>query len=148
MDPDDPVEAPELEEAGQAYVDGRRGDIREPMLQLYAEAAGRDDHYTAFRAAHYLGLRGVSETVEERIDWHRRSEEHAHALPPREASELFPSTYLNLAFNYEILALDLYRRADEYAASLPDDDYGRDIRAAIAEGLARLESVGRPWDET
>jgi hypothetical protein len=77
-----------------------------------------------------------------------RSEEHAQALPPSDSPQFFPSIYLNLAFNYEILALELYRRADEYAGSLPDDDYGRDIRAAIDEGLARLEVVGKPWQES
>lgn len=148
MASEDPVRAPELEEAAQAYEDGRRGDIREPLLRLYREAAGRDDHYNAFQAAHYLGLRGVSETVEERIEWHSRSEEHAKALPASQSQELFASIYLNLAFNYEILALELYRRAGEYAATLSDDEYGRLIRDKLAEGIARLEVVGRRWEET
>ena len=145
---EDPVRAPELEEAAQAYEDGRRGDIRAPLLRLYREAAGRDDHYNASQAAHYLGLRGVSETVEERIEWHLRSEEHAQALPPSQSHEWFASIYLNLAFNYEILALDLYRRAGEYAATLPDDEYGRQVRNKLAEGIGRLEIVGKPWEET
>lgn len=148
MNSEDPVAAPELEEAGKAYEDGRREQIREPMLRLYDEAAGRDDHYNASQAAHYLGLRGVSETVEERIQWHWRSEEHAKALPPGQSHEWFPSIYLNLAFNHEILALDLYRRANEYVAILPDDEYGRLVRDKLAEGIARLEVVGKPWQES
>ena len=148
MAKEDPVRAPELEEAAQAYEDGRRGDIRAPLLRLYREAAGRDDHYNASQAAHYLGLRGVSETVEERIEWHLKSEEHARALPPSQSHEWFASIYLNLAFNYEILALDLYRRAGEYAATLPDDEYGRQVRNKLAEGIGRLEIVGKPWEET
>jgi len=31
---EDPVRAPELEEAARAYEDGRRGDIRAPLLRL------------------------------------------------------------------------------------------------------------------
>lgn len=90
---EEPVRAPELEAAGQAYEDGRRGDIRAPMLQFYREAVEREDHYNASQAAHYLGLRGVSETVEERIQWHLRSEEHAKAVPPSQPQESFaPST--------------------------------------------------------
>ena len=147
MASEDPVRAPELDEAAQAYEDGRRGDIRAPLLQLYREAAGREDHYNAGQAAHYLGLRGVSETVEERIQWHLRSEEHAKALPQGQSDEWFASIYLNLAFNYEILALDLYRRAGDHAATLPDDEYGRLVRSKLAEGLARLEIVAKPWEE-
>lgn len=147
MASEDPVGAPELEEAAKAYEEGRRGDIRAPLLQLYREAAGREDHHNASQAAHYLGLRGVSETVEERIQWHLRSEEHARALPPSQSQEWFASIYLNLAFNYEILALDLYRRAGVYAATLPDDEYGRQVGKRVAEGIARLEIVGKPWEE-
>ena len=147
MASDEPAVAPELEVAARAYEDGRRGDIREPMLRLYDEATARDDHYHAFQAAHYLGLRGVSDTVEERIDWHWRSEQHAKALPPGESEESFASIYLNLAFNHEILALDLYRRAAEHIAALPDDGYGRQLREKLAEGMARLEIIGRPWTE-
>jgi hypothetical protein len=94
---EEPVRAPELEEAGQAYEDGRRGDIRAPMLQFYREAIEREDHYNASQAAHYLGLRGVSETVEERIQWHLRSEEHAKAVPPSQPQESFASIYRVIA---------------------------------------------------
>jgi hypothetical protein len=147
MATEEPVRAPELEEAGQAYEDGRRGDIRAPMLQFYREAVERDNHYNASHAAHYLGLRGVSETVEERIQWHLRSLEHAEAVPPSQPQESFASIYLNLAFNYEILALDFYRRAGECVETLPDDDYGRLIREKLAEGIARLEVLDKPWEE-
>jgi len=77
-----------------------------------------------------------------------RSEEHAQTLPPSQSHEWFASIYLNLAFNYEILALALYRRAGEYAATLPDDEYGRQVRNKLAEGIGRLEIVGKPWQET
>lgn len=144
---EEPGIAPELEEAAQAYEEGRRGDIRAPMSQFYREAVEREDHYNAANAAHYLGLRGVSDTVEERIQWHLRSEEHAKAVPPGQPQESFASIYLNLAFNYEILALDYYRRAGECVATLPDDEYGRLLREKLAEGITRLEVVDKPWEE-
>jgi hypothetical protein len=31
---------------------------------------------------------------------------------------------------------------------LPDDEYGRQVRDKLAEGIARLEIVGKPWEET
>ena len=147
MATEDLARAPELEDAARAYEEGRRGEIREPMVRLYREAAGRGDHYNAAQAAHYLGLRGVSEKVEERIEWHSKSVEHAQALPPSQSREMFTSLYINLAFNHEILALELYRRAGEHAATLPDDEYGRQVRGKLAEGIARLEIVGQPWEE-
>ena len=101
------------------------------------------DDFERCVAAHYVAPHQKS--PEDALVWNQRSLDHARTVNDERVSGFFPSLYLNMGKAYEELskrdeARQFYARAVEVLSSLPDNEYGKNTRAAVERGLERLHS--------
>ena len=96
--------------------------------------------FEKFTAAHYVARH--QKTVADKLKWDQIALVHALNTGEENIREALPSLYLNIGKCYEDLcdfdkAASNYRAALTYASYLPDDGYGRMVKAGIDKGLAR-----------
>lgn len=126
------------QEGMQAEADGRPGDVRTAFEQAWA---ARTDDFDPCVAAHYMA-RSPGDP-EEILRWNQESLRHADAVGDERVAALYPSLFVGTGMAHERLsapaaARAAFERAAEHVAALPADQYGEDLRTAIAEGLRRL----------
>lgn len=105
--------------------------------QAWMEAV---NDFEKFTAAHYLARHQKS--VPEKLQWDETALKHALLLG-KSAEDVLPSLYLNIGKCYEDLqdfgkAKKHYDAAASFQHLLPDDGYGKMMRAGIANGLVRI----------
>jgi len=96
-------------------------------------------------AAHYVARH--QNNLAESLRWNKTALDFGLEAQPDEMSALLPSLYLNIGKNFEDMndinnALENYLLADSISYNLPEDGYGRMIRAGITTALARIKHTG------
>ncbi|KAA6461271.1 hypothetical protein DYQ86_13625 [Acidobacteria bacterium AB60] len=104
------------------------------------------DDYERCIAAHYVARHQAN--PEEALTWNQRSLALAQSLPDERVRGFFPSLYLNVGKAFEDLARpdearQAYTQAAERLSALPEDEYGRTVRAALHRALQRVSSTKR-----
>lgn len=122
----------------QAEADGRSGDARTLFDQAWQAAT---DDYERCVAAHYVARH--QDTAQDTLAWNLRCLQLADAVGDERVAGFYPSLHLNIGKSHEDLgdaeaARAAYRRASAVVDGLPDDDYGRLLRDAVARGLERV----------
>jgi tetratricopeptide (TPR) repeat protein len=138
FDPDNPV-LQHCAEGMAAEGEGRIDEAKRLFEQAWSEAVTDLEKATA---AHYVARHQNS--VAGKLKWDLTALEFGLRLPDDQAKALLPSLHLNVAKCHEDLeqpthALAHYKQAQVYAAYLPDDGYGRMIRAGIEAGVERVD---------
>ena len=137
MNPENPVV--KLCVQGMEYES--KGDF-EGASRLFLSAWGQStDDFERCIAAHYVARHQTS--PEETLIWNQRSLDYARAVGGEKVSGFFPALYLNMGKAYEDLgkrddACRSYALTVEVLRSLPDNEYGRMIRDAVARALERV----------
>lgn len=137
LDPSNPVIAL-CAQGMQAEADGRSGDARRLFGQAWDAAS---TGYERCVAAHYVARH--QDTPEATLAWNTRCLELADEVGDERVAGFYPSLHLNIGKSLEDLgdadgARAAYRRAAAVVDGLPDDDYGRLLRDAVARGLERV----------
>jgi tetratricopeptide (TPR) repeat protein len=137
MDPDNSIVL--LCVKGMRYEgEGRYEDARAQFVQAWDEST---DDFEACIAAHYLARH--QDTNEQRLQWNQESLRRAQAAGGQRVQDFYPSLYLNLGYSYEQLgekakASYYYELAENSAAKLSEDRYGKIVRDGIEEARRRL----------
>jgi hypothetical protein len=137
MDPDNSIVL--LCVKGMRYEgEGRYKDARAQFVQAWDEST---DDFEACIAAHYLARH--QDTNEQRLQWNQESLRRAQAAGGQRVQDFYPSLYLNLGYSYEQLgekakASYYYELAENSAAKLSEDRYGKIVRDGIEEARRRL----------
>jgi tetratricopeptide (TPR) repeat protein len=137
MDPDNPTVL--LCVKGMRYEgEGRYEDARAQFVQAWDEST---DDFEACIAAHYLARH--QDTNEQRLQWNQESLRRAQAAGGERVQDFYPSLYLNLGYSYEQLgekakASYYYELAENSAAKLSGDRYGKIVRDGIEEARRRF----------
>lgn len=113
-------------------------EAKKLFLQAWNEAT---NDFEKFTAAHYVARHQNS--VEEKLEWDKTALAFALKIKDEDMAANLPSLYLNIAKCYEDLgdidnARENYATAFSYLKHLPDDGYGKMIRAGVAKGLERV----------
>lgn len=116
---------------------GQEAEARQSFLEAW-EMASND--FEKCIAAHYIARQQGS--PEKKLSWDQLALQHAHQVSDERVREGYPSLYLNIAKGYEDLedpaqAQANYLLAQSYVQYLPDDGYGKMIKAGIAQGVER-----------
>lgn len=145
---------PTMEQIGLAVELGRAGDVDTARRQLVDrwEAVGPSgDPFHRCTLAHYLA--DLYDHPAEALIWDVRALDAAASLSDERAqghhqslqvAGFYPSLHLNIADNLRRLsafdaAHEHISRAQERSVALPEDGYGRMIRAAIEEVSAAID---------
>jgi tetratricopeptide (TPR) repeat protein len=118
--------------------EGKKEEALQLFLQAWEEAA---NDFEKFTSAHYIARH--QKTIEDKLQWDNTALNSALKINDQDMQEVYPSLYLNIARCYEDLEdLDKAKKNYELALSftnfLPDDGYGKMIKAGIANGIARI----------
>jgi hypothetical protein len=138
----------EIKEAVRLAGDGNVAEAREALDSLWQDLTERPDALVECVLAHHMA--DLQDDPREELHWDLRSLAAADRVTDERAAEqdirggrlgLYPSIHLNLAEDHLKLddrdgAKGSVIAAAEHLGVLPDDDYGRRIRA----GFARLEA--------
>lgn len=97
--------------------------------------------FEKFTAAHYVARHQKS--ISEKLMWDETALKHALSINDTAVKGTLPSLYLNIGKCYEDLndfnnAKSNYQAALSFTNFLPDDGYGKMIKAGIANGLNRI----------
>ena len=112
------------------------------LFQQAWEEATND--FEKFTAAHYVARHQRS--IDEKLKWDEISLNLAHSVSDDKMKGTFPSLYLNVGKCYEDLkdydkAKKHYELGLSFVSFLPDDGYGRMIKAGLKNGLDRIASI-------
>jgi len=121
-------------------VNGKQEEAANLFMQAWDIA---DTDKEKFIAAHYVARH--QQTIKDKLHW----DETALALALKAGEEYkahLPSFYLNIGKCYEDMtdhkaALDNYKAALSFTNCLPDDGYGKMVKAGINNGLERLRNI-------
>jgi hypothetical protein len=118
-----------------------KGDV-ETASRLFLSAWEQcSDDFERCIAAHYVARH---QSPEDALVWNQRSLDLARAVNDERVRGFLPSLYLNMGKAYEDLAkLDdarqFYAMTEEVLSSLPDNEYGRNLRGAAQRALKRVQ---------
>jgi tetratricopeptide (TPR) repeat protein len=120
-------------------LEGKPEEASRLFVQAWNEATNDAEK---FIAAHYLARHQRS--VEDKLKWDETALDLALNINDDSANAAYPSLYLNIAKCYEDLgkveqARKNYDLALSFAHVLPDDGYGKMIRAGIYSGIERVK---------
>lgn len=106
------------------------------FLSAWEQAA---DDFERCIAAHYVARH---QSPQEALVWNQRSLDLARTIDEEKVRTFLPSLYLNMGKAHEDLgsfddARRYYAMTGEILDSLPDDPYGRTLRAAAQRALRR-----------
>jgi tetratricopeptide (TPR) repeat protein len=126
----------------QAEAEGKIEEANNCFKQAW-EAATND--FERFTAAHYCARNQPDPQVN--LQWNLDALKYADAIDNAELKTHYPSLYLNIGKSYETLndlpsAGKYYQLASESTAYLPDNGYGKMLKAGINEGLKRAGLKG------
>jgi tetratricopeptide (TPR) repeat protein len=98
--------------------------------------------FEKFTAAHYVARH--QKTISDKLHWDEVSLRYALNIKDEGIKETLPSLYLNIGKCYEDLddlenAKSNYQSALAYATFLPDNGYGKMIRAGVEKALDRVK---------
>jgi len=98
------------------------------------------DDFERCIAAHYVARH---QSPDGALVWNQRSLDLARAVNDERVRGFFPSLYLNMGKAYEELgnlkdARQFYAMTEEVLNSLPDNQYGRNLRDAAQRALKRV----------
>lgn len=104
--------------------------------------AGNDQE--RFIAAHYLARH--QNDVHSKLKWDQQALHFALQIEVESVKTYFPSLYLNIAKCHEDLgdresAKRNYDLANSFTGFLPEDGYGKMIKAGIASGIVRISAI-------
>lgn len=110
------------------------------FLQAWNESVSDIEKFTS---AHYVARHQIS--TEDKLKWDNIALKFALQINDDTMKANCPSLYLNIAKCYEDLkdfdnAKRNYETALSYENNLPDNDYGKMIKAGINNGIARITS--------
>jgi len=93
-----------------------------------------------FTSAHYMARHQPG--TSDKLAWDQLALDSALRITTDDIKSVYPSLYLNIAKGYEDLnhhqeAYKHYSLALSFVDSLPDDGYGRMIKAGVMNGIAR-----------
>ena len=96
--------------------------------------------FEKFTAAHYVARHQKS--IADKLKWDKTALTHAFNINNESIKETLPSLYLNIGKCYEDLndfdnARSNYQAAFSFVTFLPDNGYGKMIKAGIEKGLGR-----------
>lgn len=117
---------------------GRPEEASKLFLQAWNEAT---NDFEKFTAAHYVARHQKS--VTDKLKWDETALQLALKIDLDTVKGAFPSLYLNIAKCHEDLldfakAKKNYDLALSYANLLPDDGYGKMVKAGIKTGIERV----------
>ena len=100
--------------------------------------------FEKFTAAHYVARHQIN--VSEKLNWDKLALEHALKIDDVGIKETFPSLYLNIGKCYEDLgdlenAKSNYQKALSFECFLPENGYGKIIKAGISNAIDRVYHV-------
>ncbi|WP_208394822.1 hypothetical protein [Mucilaginibacter gilvus] len=126
----------------QAEAEGNIAEATDCFKKAW-EAATND--FERFTAAHYRARNQPDPQVT--LQWNLAALKYADAIKSDELKTHYPSLYLNIGKSYETLndlpsAAKYYQLASESAVHLPDNGYGKMLKAGINEGLKRAGLKG------
>ncbi|TDC25805.1 hypothetical protein E1211_30645 [Micromonospora sp. 15K316] len=122
----------------RAEAEGRPADARALFRRAW-EASG--DDYEACVAAHYLARQ--QDDPGEVLWWNQEALARADKAGDERVAGFYPSLHVGVGLAYERLgdpgrAREAFGRAREHVDVLAPGEYGDLLRAAITDGLARL----------
>ena len=139
FDPDNPV----IQICAQGMAKEGEGKPGEAKV-LFLEAWGRaSNDFEKFIAAHYIARH--QDSITDKLEWDKMALHFALTIKDESVQAQLPSLYLNIAKCYEDLndrdmAKNHYQLALSYTSYLPEDGYGKMIKAGIEKGLERIGS--------
>jgi rifampin ADP-ribosylating transferase len=118
--------------------EGNEIEARKLIQQAWDRASS---DFEKFTAAHYVARH--QESVPEKLEWDKAALHFALKVNDEEIKGVLPSLYLNVGKCYEDLkdfntAAENYQLALSFSIYLPDDGYGRMIKAGIVKGIERV----------
>jgi hypothetical protein len=140
-----------MDRVGQAQalvVNGDREGAQAIYQDLWTDAMGREDHYHACIAAHFMAHAHLAPQAQ--LDWHLRSLHTAERVDDDRVRAFYPSLHANLGDVYLRLGDPVQARyhvemARENEHLLANDGYGYMIRSLIARlETATGEDAARP----
>ena len=98
--------------------------------------------FEKFTAAHYVARH--QQSVSEKLNWDKLALEHALKIDDAGMKETLPSLYLNIGKCYEDLgdmenAKSNYHTALTFEGFLPENGYGKIIKAGISNAIERVK---------
>lgn len=121
--------------------EGKTEEARKLFLQAWNEAS---NDFEKFTSAHYVARH--QKNVSDKLKWDKTALDLALKIKDENMKGHYPSLYLNIAKCYEDLndkdnARKNYESALSFSNSLPDDGYGKMIRAGITNGIERVSML-------
>lgn len=101
--------------------------------------------FEKFTAAHYVARH--QKNTSEKLIWDKLALKHALNIDDVGIKETLPSLYLNIGKCYEGLrdlesAKSNYQAAFSFATFLPENGYGKMIKAGISKALDKIDQAG------
>ncbi|MEO7213681.1 hypothetical protein [Mucilaginibacter sp.] len=126
----------------QAEAEGKIEEAGNCFKQAWEAAT---NNFEKFTAAHYCARNQPDPQVN--LQWNLDALKYVDAIESDELKTHYPSLYLNIGKSYETLndlpsAGKYYQLASESAVHLPDNGYGKMLKAGINEGLKRAGLKG------
>ena len=117
----------------------------EDAKALFLQAWNKSEtDFEKFTSAHYVARHQTS--TEDKLQWDKTALEFALKIHDDMMKANYPSLYLNIAKCYEDLkdfknARKNYEAAQQYENNLPENDYGKMIKAGIKNGMTRISKI-------
>lgn len=135
---------------GYAFIErGQHGDALASFQRAYDRAPRMPDDVQACAAAHMIAVQiaRLNMDVLERHRWNVTALKHADLAEGERVASWYASLYGSLGVTFRLLgqkdeASEYLERGRALAEALPDDDYGRMVRQAIAPQLRLLAEDG------
>lgn len=117
-----------------------KGDVDTASKLFLSAWEQSTDDFERCIAAHYVARH---QSPEESLVWNKQSLDLARAVNDDRVRGFLPSLYLNMGKAYEDLAelveaRQFYAMTEEVLSSLPDNEYGRNLRDAAQRALKRV----------
>ncbi|MFD2873714.1 hypothetical protein ACFS5N_14605 [Mucilaginibacter ximonensis] len=118
--------------------EGKPEEADRVFQQAWNEAANAIEKFTA---AHYIARHQTS--VADKLKWDEIALNFALSVDGNEIKSVYPSLYLNIAKCHEDMgdigkAIENYQLALNFTSFLPNDGYGKMIKAGVDNGIARV----------
>jgi tetratricopeptide (TPR) repeat protein len=118
--------------------EGKRDEAFELFQRAWNEST---NDFEKFTSAHYVARHQSS--IEDKLKWDETALSFALKTDDNDVKASLPSLYLNIAKCYEDIkdlnnAKKNYQLAQSFSSELPDDGYGKMIKAGINNGIGRL----------
>ena len=119
-----------------------QGLVAEASKFFAAAWNSAETDFEKFTAAHYVARHQAN--IADKLKWDETALHHALQIDEESVKGTLPSLYLNIGKCYEDLndldkARNNYETAFSFTGFLPDDGYGKMIKAGIVRGLEKVK---------